>query len=96
MLNQYYIMSFTASYGASSSPGNCTFEIYKTSPTGVESVVKAYSHILSTRTVSVNLSSQVVALQSGYSYGVRKTSGLVGGKGYTVTLNLGHGNCILF
>ena len=76
-----------------SSPGNCTFEIYKTSTTGVESVVSSYSHIISTRTVTVDIYSNPIALLAGYSYGVRKTSGIVGGSGYTVTLNVVHASC---
>ena len=93
ILSQYYITGFTASYGSTSSPGNCTFEIYKTNTIGVESVVYSYSHIVSTRTVTVDIYSNPISLLAGYSYGVRKTLGLVGGSGYTVTLNLVHPNC---
>ena len=92
VLSQYYIMRFTASYGDSTSGGNCSFTIYKTSSSGTETTIHTYSHNLSTRVVSGNITAH--QLQSTYTYGVKWASGLVGGEGYTVTLDLQNGGCI--
>ena len=91
-LNQYYITSFTASYGNDDSPGNCSFTIYKTSSSGTETSIHTYSHNLAIRVVSGSFSAY--QLQSNYSYGIKWNSGIVGGEGYTITLNLTNGGCL--